>query len=104
MTNSCKRWTEWKPKRGHNCYCCAPPTSTKQQVERNSHDKKYRRKLESIKAVSATAAADASVAMVASAFFAITRFLENFDEPFHNSRPNTRSTSTSLCWWVIIFW
>lgn len=41
------------------------------------------RKLESIKAA----------AMVASAFFAITRFLENFDEPFHNSRSHTRSLS-----------
>lgn len=70
--------------------------------------KKLQTKLESIKAVvglatDAAAAAHVVVvvgvalsflsAMIASAFFAITRFLENFDEPFHNSRSHTRFKS-----------
>lgn len=56
--------------------------------------KEFRRKLESIKAVALR------FAMVASEFFAITRFLENFDEPFHNSCSHTRSELKLLrCWW-----
>lgn len=56
--------------------------------------KEFRRKLESIKAVALRSA------MVASEFFAITRFLENFDEPFHNSCSHTRSFELRLrCWW-----
>lgn len=72
-------------------------------MEMGGDTKKLQTKLESIKAVVGLATAAVHVvvgvalsflsAMIASAFFAITRFLENFDEPFHNSRSHTRFKS-----------